>query len=228
MAAPARRLPRRVDDRDPARAPVGQPARARGSTASAASRSTYAASRSPTTATACRSTATSARHRSRSQRLEPGTAARAFRLRRTTRTKLAAFPFPHTVEVDARLDAARSAPHDRSSSRPAASRYRSRSAGTRTSQLPSGRRADWIAALARVRARRGRRAHHPDGRPHPAARRSRADRAPHVRRPLRARPRPALLRRVRRTRTAPALRRQLSVRPAVRPAPPASSSRSNP
>ena len=191
MAAHDHRLPRGQGDRDPARAPVGQPARAVGATTRRARTSTSTGSRSRPTPTACRSTATCS--------------ASAFEVVRADDAqlvaqldygahpdKLRAFPFPHTVTVDARARrrarARRSRP--RSGRRPTAPVPISFGWHPYV-RLPSGGRATLGAALARVRARRGRRrASIPTGvrTPQPA------DRAPigepHVRRPLRARRRP--------------------------------------
>ena len=166
MAAFARRVPRRSHDGGPARAPVGQPARAAGSTASGASTSTCAASISRPTATASRCTATCAARRSRShadvddrRRLR-----RAARLRRAPR-------HARGVPVPARR-------------RPSTPASTSAGCGSRprSSRPDADRGADLVllapvsaaarrcaaqrlgAALAAVRARRCRRAHHPDRR----------------------------------------------------------------
>ena len=175
VAAHARRLPRRFDDGDPARAPVGQPARPRGSTASGASASTCAASTSPIDGNGLPIHGNLRARRSAIQRLEPGRLRAEFDYGASP-DEARGVPVPAPVEVDARLDErGLRLTTDRRRRRPTA-RYRSRSAGTRTSECPPVARARLGGAVADVRARRGRRAHHPDRRPHAAAGRTRADR----------------------------------------------------
>ena len=124
--------------------------------------------------------------------------------------KLAAFPFPHTV--DGRRAASTSAG---SGSPPTSSRRLGPAVPISFCwhpylQLPAAPARRLGAALAEVRARRGRRAHHPDRRAHAAAGRTRADRPPHVRRSLRARPRPHASRS-----RPPGARSHLTLRPAT-------------
>ena len=89
--------------------------------------------------------------------------------------RLRAFPFPHRVAVDARLD--ERGLRLTTEVEPTADRC-----GTDLVLLapvpPHARRraAGLGGALAEVRAHRGRRAHHPDRRPHAAGRRTRTDR----------------------------------------------------
>ena len=118
-----------------------------------------------------------------------------------------AFPFPHRIAVTFTVARRRAARHRRSSRRPDAARCRSRSAGTRTCSCPARRAERWRLAMPACRHVLARRAGHPDRRRGPTAGGGRADRPPHLRRPVPARRRPRARRwptRSRRSRCAPA------------------------
>ena len=215
VAAPARRLPRRFDDGDPARAPVGQPAepleyrrrpqarRPRGLEISDDGKGLPIHGNLRAAPFAI-------------QHLEPGRLHARFDYGAHP-DELAAFPFPHTVEVDARLDERGLAPHDRSSC-PTGDRRGTDlvllapvPAVAERSSAPIGSLRGPRASTSRSMSTSSRRAPAPRSRPRPRRSASRTfddhyalGRDRHV------------LRRGRRTRRCASLRRQLSVRPAVR------------
>ena len=139
-------VPRRRDDRDPARTPVGQPARRLGLPGCGRSDVDLARPRPRrSTATACRSTATCSAPPFEIQRLEPAhvcapssTTARASRQART--------PSRSRTRVDRRRAPrrARAPADDRGRADGRTRRCRSRSAGTRISDCPPADARDWV------------------------------------------------------------------------------------
>ena len=217
-----RRVPRRARHRDPARAPVGEPARGRELRRGRRHAST--------------STGLTLPHDPNGLPIHGNLFGAPFEVQQTNDTrvvarldygahpeKLRAFPFPHTLTVDARLHPTRGlnivTQVEPTSDQAGADLVRLASVRPTPERAP--RRMG--AALARVRARRGRRPRHPDRRAHAASRATRTDRRPHLRRPLRTRAATARSR----SRPAPgaqpphahaAVRPRVSVRAAVRPA----------
>ena len=95
VAPHARRVPRRTRDRDPARAPMGEPARGRDATAPrAADVSPRGPDAPPTIRTACRSTATSSASSSRCSSTNDTRLVATLDYGALS-GKLRAFPFPH-------------------------------------------------------------------------------------------------------------------------------------
>ena len=230
LAAHDRGVPRRARHRDPARAPVGQPARGRQYRPRANDGLARGRRRSPTTRTVCRSTATCSASRSRCSRRTRRASSPASTTARTP-TSCARSRFPHTSPSTCASTRRAGSTSSRRSSRRRTRPCRSRSAGIRSSALPNAPRAEWelrwpacehVEVDDRVI---------PTGRAHPPRRATRTDRRPHVRRPLRARRRPHVRDLGRRRAQPPhahaAVRPVLPVRAAVRAARSATSSRSN-